>query len=247
MRAHSGNDRKGMAMVRIERRQLLMAAALLPLAGLAACVTGPGGYSLEEVVRRLLTLSSERAFARLLAPGGFYEDELARIAVPEGLGGGRGRAGAILGAVLNTRAVRRELELALNDVAGQAADRATPVVMDAIGSMSMADAVRVLRGGPQAATDLLRDRAGGAVVDALLPGIGRGMGSDAAEVLSAAMSASTGVDPVALYQTVADRAAAGIFRAIGREEAAIRANPEETRDPMLIALLGHGRQPNRGD
>ena len=68
---------------RIDRRRVLGWAALLPMAAIAGCAAGPGGYSLAEGVRRLLTLSTQRAFARLLQPGGFYEDHLARIAPPE--------------------------------------------------------------------------------------------------------------------------------------------------------------------
>ncbi|PTQ11704.1 hypothetical protein CLG96_09420 [Sphingomonas oleivorans] len=232
-------------MDRIDRRQLLGLAALLPLAGLAGCATGLGGYGLEEGVRRLLTLSSQRAFGRLLQPGGFYDDELARLAVPDALGGriGSGRAGAVLGAVMGSAPVRRELAIALNDVAGEAAARAAPVVTDAIRTMSFADAVHVLRGGPHAATDLLQDRIGDALVEALVPEIGTALRSDTADVLATALAAATGIDYRALYQGLASQAASGIFRAIGREEAIIRDDPAATRDPVLIALLGAGGRP----
>jgi hypothetical protein len=216
------------------RRKLLGMAAMLPLAALAGCET-VGGFSLDEGVRRLLTLSSQRAFDRLLQPGGFYDDQLTRIAPPESLD----RSGAdILGAVLRTDAVRRQMAIALNDVAYEAADRATPIVMDAIRGMSFADAVSVIRGGPTAATDLLQRAVGGALVDAMFPEINQGLGSDLAQILSAAIAARTGVDYVELARNVAGQASGSIFRAIAREESAIRADPRSTRDPAIIALFG---------
>lgn len=223
-------------MIRIDRRGLLGTALLLPLAALGGCMTGSRGWNLEEGVRRLLTLSSQRAFERLLAPGGFYDDQLARITPPEGLETSD-RAGNILSRVMRTPAMRRQMAIALNEAAGEAADRATPIVLDAISGMTFADAYTVLRGGPTAATDLLQRHVGGALIDAMLPEVSYGLRSDMAQIAGAALEAATGIDYIELSRTVAEQASAGIFRAIAREESAIRADPESTRDPMLIALL----------
>jgi len=216
------------------RRSLIGIAALAPLAALAGCATALGRYGPDEGVRRLLDLSSRRAFARLLRPGGFYDDALVRIAPP---GRAPGSGAGLLAAILNTGAVRNRVAIALNDVAVDAADRAAPVVTDAVRSLTVADALAVVGGGPTAATDLLERRLGRRVVDALLPGVVRGLDGDLAEVLSAAIAARTGVDYRQLGQYVADQAAASIFRAIGREEQAIRADPRATGDPTIIALL----------
>ncbi|MET0268803.1 MAG: DUF4197 family protein, partial [Sphingomonas sp.] len=105
----------------IDRRRLLGWASLVPLVALGACAGGPGGYSLEEGVRRLLTLSTRRGFARLLQPNGFYDEQLARIAPPEAIGGGMGdgRLGRIVGALMRSDAARRRVSLALNAAAGE--------------------------------------------------------------------------------------------------------------------------------
>ena len=222
----------------IDRRRLLSMAAMVPLMGLAACATGPGAYTVDEGVRRLLTLSSERAFARLMAPNGFYDSQVARIAVPQAMGGN----GTILNALLQSGLVRREVDIALNQVAQDAANRATPIVLDAVRRMTLRDAVAVLRGGPTAATMLLQQEAGGAVLDAMVPEVSRGLRSDLIRTISGAIAAKTGIDYAELGETVAGQASDGIFRAIGREEAAIRADPRATRDPVLIALLGAARR-----
>lgn len=215
------------------RRGVLVALSATSVLAIGGCATTMGRYSLEEGVRRLLEMSTQRAFARLTQPGGFYDDQLTRIIVPD-LGG---QGGAIVSAILRTNAVRDRVGRALNDVAVDLADGAAPVVLDAVRSMSLADAVSVLRGGPTTATDLLARNARSAVVEALLPGALRALHSDLFEILSTALSASSGRDLSAMADSVSGQIGDAIFRAIGREEAAIRANPRETRDPVLIALL----------
>ncbi|GGE96164.1 DUF4197 domain-containing protein [Sphingomonas prati] len=224
-------------MEAMNRRALLGMAALVPLVAVVGCATGPGASTVEEGVRRLLTLSTERAFDRLMEPNGFYDSQVARIAVPQALAGN----GGVLASLLNSSLVRNQMGIVLNQVAQDAARRATPVVLDHVRRMSLRDAVAVLRGGPTAATTLLQQDAGGAVLDVMLPEVSRGLRSDVIRTLSAAIAEKTGVDYAELGQTVAGQASDGIFRAIGREEAAIRADPRATRDPVLIALLGAGR------
>jgi hypothetical protein len=136
--------------------------------------------------------------------------------------------------------VQRRLAIAVNDIAVDAADRAAPIVFDSIRRMSFADALSILRGGPTAATDLLRRETGGALVDAMFPEVTAGLRGDAFEILTAALAAQSGFDLSALANTVSRQASESIFRAIGREEAAIRADPRRTRDPLLIALLTGG-------
>lgn len=214
-----------------DRRSLIVTLALLPL---AACATSMGRYTVEDAVRRLLELSSQRAFARLTEPGGFYDDQLTRI-VPPDLAGGKG--GAVLAALLRTNTVRNQVSRALNDVAVDLADNATPVVMDAVHRMTLVDAVSVLRGGPTAATDLLAREARGSVVEALLPGASRALRSDLFDMLSVALAAAGNKDVVAMADNVSGQIGDAIFRAIGREEAEIRRDPAATRDPILMALL----------
>jgi len=217
------------------RRRLITGAALLPVAALAGCMSGPGGYGVEEGVRRLLTLSSQRAFDRLIRPGGFYDDQVTRLRMPDS---SSDRTGAVLAAILRTNAVRTRIAIALNDLAVDAADRATPVVLDAIHRMTFADALAVLRGGPTAATDLLARETEGAVVEAMFPEFSDGLRGDAFEILTAALAAASGFDLGALARDVSRQAGRAIFFTIGREEAEIRRNPRATRDPVLIALLG---------
>jgi len=48
---------------------------------------GIGGFDLTEAIRRMLTLSSQRVFAPLPAEDGFHDDQLARVTLPDEIGG----------------------------------------------------------------------------------------------------------------------------------------------------------------
>ncbi len=210
----------------------VMASAVLLLPG---CQSIPG-FSLNEAVRRLLTLSSRSAFAQLLQPGGFYDNELDRLPLP----GQFGEGGAIIGAVLRSGAFRQQLQRQLSIAAAQGAERAAPLVADAIRGASFTDATAILRGGPSAATDFLRGRLGTALVTAMLPEVGGALRLAQNDVVSRAIRAVSGVDVQGIATSVSRAADTVIWNAIGREEAAIRANPRATNDPLLIGALGLG-------
>jgi hypothetical protein len=79
---------------------------------------------------------------------------------------------------------------------------------------------------------------GNAIVDAMFPGVGNALRSLDSGVLNQVARAATGVDFAGIQRHVSQSAARGIYRAIGREEAAIRANPRATGDPVLMGVFG---------
>ena len=213
----------------LTRRRLLVAGCTLPLLALPGCASLPG-FGMVDAIRRLLTLSSQRAFARLLTENGFFEDEAARIGLPQ--------TGALASALLRTPLVQNQLLRLMNRAAANAAEVAAPMVYDTIRSMSFADAMSLVRGGPTAATDLLERTMGNAIVDAMFPGVGNALRAFDNGILNQVVRNATGTDFQGLQRHVSESAARGIYRAIGREEAAIRANPQESRDPAIIGIFG---------
>ena len=220
------------------RRSLLGAGLCLPVFLLPGCATRLGdlGFGLEDAIRRMLTLSSQRAFARLLTEEGFFQDELARVELPPQVGGS-GVASA-LAVALGTRAVQDRLLRVVNFAAAQAADRAAPVVYESIRNMSIANAVGLVRGGPMAATDFLQRSMGDAIVNAMLPEVGEALRSAEGGIIGRTLRVARGIDFAGLQADVTRKAANGIYRAIGREEAAIRANPQASGDPVLAGVFG---------
>jgi len=220
----------------LSRRRLLAGAIALPLLGLGACVTRLGDIpGLDESIRRLLTLSSQRALTRLAVREGFFADDVARVNLPSQMGGaGFARALAVL---LGTRMVQDRLLRVVNDAAAEGARAAAPVVYASIRDMSLADAAIIARGGPTAATDRLQQELGGRIFEAMFPAVGEAMRIADDSLVERALRITTGIDFRGLQADVTRKAAMGLYRAIGREEAAIRADPASTGDPLLIRLL----------
>ncbi|NJM50098.1 MAG: DUF4197 domain-containing protein [Sphingomonadales bacterium] len=223
--------------IEIDRRQILLAGLAGAALTLPACQSLPG-FSLSEAIRRLLTLSSQNAFALLLQPNGFYDSQVARIALPDRLGGGT--SSAFLSAVLQSRSFRDKLQRQLNRAAEKGAERAAPLVAETVRNVSIEDAAAIVRGGPQAASTFLRGKMGAAVLDAMLPGISDGLRLFDDATISRAVQSVSGFDIGALANDITQKADNAIWAAIGAEESAIRANPQSTNDPVLIGVFGLG-------
>lgn len=219
------------------RRQLLAGGLSLgALAALPGCASLPG-FSMVDAIRQLLTYSSQAAFARLIQPGGFYDTQISRLDVPSRFNGG-----GLLATLLQSAEFKRELQYQVNRAAEKGAERAAPLVTQAISSVSIADAAAILRGGPTAATSFLRGQMGGALVEAMIPGVSEGMRLfGGGSPLGQALNALTGTNVTAIVSDVSRQADDAIWASIGAEETLIRANPEKTGNPTLIAVLGAGK------
>jgi Protein of unknown function (DUF4197) len=216
----------------IARRSFLagtVGAGALMLPGCASL----GGFSMVEALQRLLTLSSERAFAKLTAPGGFWDSEVARFELPTLFSS----SGGVLKSLLTSGPFKSQLQKQLNIVAEKGAERAAPVVLEAVRTISIPDAVGIVRGGPTAATTYLRSAMGPALINAMIPGLTDALRVSSDPILGQAIKALSGVDVGSVAQSIANRADNSIWYQIGAEEGAIRANPESTRDPLLIGVF----------
>lgn len=216
----------------IPRRLFLSGSAATGLLVLSGCQTGPR-YSLVEVVRRLLLMASDNALAKLTAPGGFWDSQVARIALPDLFG----KRGGVLQGILTSALFRDRLHRELNHLAEHGAERAAPVVAEVIRTISIEDAMALIQGGPTAATTYLRQQMGAGLINAMIPGLTDAIRVAEDPIVGQAMAALTGVDVGAVAQSLAIGADNSIWYQIGAEEAAIRANPQSTNDPMLIAAL----------
>lgn len=218
------------------RRLLAGAAGAGTLLLLPACAT-TGGFSMVEAVRRLLLLSTENAFARLTEPGGFWDQQVARL----DLGSVVGTRGDVLSRILTSPALKGQLEDRFATFAIDASFRAAPIVTDAIQVIGFQNALDLVRGGPSAASTYLRGEVGTALVDAMVPELGQAMRLSRDPLVGQLLGALTGVDATGAANRFGRAIDDAIWGEIAREEAAIRANPERTRDPMLIGVFGAGR------
>lgn len=219
----------------IDRRTLIAGVAMLSLTTAAGCAGG-NRFSLVEAIRRLLSLSSQRAFAQLLRENGFFDDQIARIDLPAALGGAS--ATNIVAAVLRSGPVRDRMLRQVNRAAEKGAEIAAPLVVQAIQAFRIEDAVTLVRGRGSAATDALKAEMGSALVTAMIPGVDQGLRLFDNQIVVQALKLATGIDFAGLRDDVTAKASNAIYRAIAREEQAIRADPRATNDPLLIAVFG---------
>jgi len=217
---------------RTGRRNFLAGAAAAGLLTLPAC-SGFGGYSLIQAVRDLLELSTQRAFARLMAPDGFWDNQLARLALPDLLGS----RGNVLQSILTSVVFKDRLQREFNRVAERGARRAAPIVAETVRAIGVDNALAILRGGPTAATGFLRNAMAGSLVDAMAPELGDALRISQEPLVGQALAALTGVDVSTVARDFSVDVDNAIWGEIGREESAIRADPASTNDPGLIAVL----------
>lgn len=219
------------------RRSLLAgfagAGALALLPGCAS--TGPV-FSMEEAVRRLLLLAADNAFARLTEPGGFWDEQVARIGLDQFMGA----RGNTLSRILTSQLFKDRLEERFASFAIDASFRAAPVVTDAVRVIGFANALELVRGGPSAASDFLRLELGTALIDAMVPELGEAIRLAEDPLVGEALGALTGVRVGEVAARIGREVDDAIWGEIAREEAAIRRDPGATRDPVLIGVFGLG-------
>lgn len=214
------------------RRAFLAGSAAAALLALPAC-TSMGGISFTEAIRRLLLLSSENAFALLTAPGGFWDRQVARLALPAVFNG----RGTVIQNILTSALFRDRLQHQFNVIAERGAYRAAPIVAETVRTIGIANAVALIRGGPTAASEFLRGNMAGSLVDVMVPELGDAMRVASDPLLGQALAALTGIDTAGVARGFAVDVDNAIWGEIGRQESEIRAHPERTNDPLLIAAL----------
>jgi len=211
----------------------LAAAGALILPG---CATS-GQFSFVEAIRRLLLLSTENAFARMTAPGGFWDRQVAQI----GLNGFFGNRGNVLTNILTSTLFKNRLEGVVADIAVDASYRAAPIVADAVRTVGYANAIDLIRGGPTAASSFLRGQMGVALIDAMVPEVGNALRVAQDPLVGQLIAGLTGVDVGGVATNFSRTVDNAIWNEIGNEEANIRANPSATGDPVLMSVFGGAR------
>ncbi len=214
------------------RRAFLGGISASALLGLTACESIPG-FGLTDAIRRMLLLSSERAFARLTAPDGFWDEQVGQL----GLANLLGTRGDILSDILTSSLFKNRLEGAFADIAIDGAERAAPLVTDAVRTIGIANAAALVNGGPRAATAFLRDSMGNGLIEAMVPELAEALRISREPLVGQALSALTGVDVTRITDGFAQKVDDAIWSEIGIEEAAIRANPRATNDPVITGVF----------
>ncbi len=215
------------------RRALLGGVAAVGVLALPGCVTYVR-WSIIDAVRRLLERASRMAFARLVAPGGFWDSQVARIDLP----GTLGARGDALSRILTSALFRDRLQHQLNIIAEDGARRAAPIVADTVRIIGIGNAMEIVRGGPTAATAFLRAEMANSLIDAMIPALGESLRLVNDPLMGEALSALAGVDVPRMVHELSAKVDDVIWAEIGRAEALIRNDPRPTNDEALIGTFG---------
>ncbi|MCW5723380.1 MAG: DUF4197 domain-containing protein [Maricaulaceae bacterium] len=238
----------------MHRRTFVISAAAFLIAA-PAQAQGFGRLSERDAaggVREALSVASRLATRRLGRTDGFFGDPAVRIPLP----------GVMRTAQRNLRNLGLsgpldDVELRMNRAAEAAMPAAADIFMSAIRSISITDAVGIVRGGDTAATQFLRGRTEPQLTGLMRPpmqetlevsGAYRAVDGAAGLVgergggLGALLGAQRTASPASLRDQVTDfaveRAISGVFHYVGEEERAIRRDPVNRTTNILRRVFG---------
>ena len=190
----------------------------------------------EEIVgglKEALSIGANNAANQLSAVDGFFKDAALKILMPAEAQKVEKRLRAIGMGKLVDDAI-----LAMNRAAEDAAKSAAPIFVDAIKSMSIGDAMGILRGGDFAATNYLKDKTTDSltasfrpVIEASLEKVNATKYWDAVFTQYNKVSTEKINPDLAAYVT--EKALAGIFHQVGLEEQKIRKDPVARTTDLL--------------
>jgi len=201
-----------------------------------------GGLSTNEIARGLkqaLSVGSQTVVGQLGQVDGFNSDPVAHIPLPRGLEKVRDvvRKVGLSGELDN-------LETRINRAAELATPKAKALFVSAISRMTIDDAVGILRGPDDAATQYFQGTMGEDLADAMRPIIDDSLSQVGAVRSFNSLLASYRKIPLAppieadLTDHVLEKGVNGIFHYIAVEEKAIRENPLKRTTDLLQRVFG---------
>lgn len=231
------------AVVKIFSRRI----NLLPLLGCVWAATSALALDLSQLTNQdaargmkgALTSGAAAAISKLGVPGGFLDNPKVRIPLPPALDQiakgmrflGRGKDAD-------------ELVAAMNKAAEQAVPQAKGLIINAVKTMSIADAKKILTGGDESATQFFRDKTAAPLALQFMPIVKRAtdrVGLAQKYNQFAAQGAKLGLvqgDAASIEQYVTHKALDGLFLMIGEEERAIRQNPVAAGSAIVSKVFG---------
>ena len=198
----------------------------------------------SEVVTGLkdaLASGVESAIKTLGQPGGFAGNKLVEIAVPESLN-------SIVSAArtLGQGQYVDSFEATMNQAAEKAVPESAEILADAIRKMSVDDAMNILNGPDDAATQYFRKVSEASLTERLKPIVNQA--TDQAGVTAAYKNLTGQATPIIgslmegsmldLDQYVTKQSLDGLFKYIALEEKSIRANPAARTTDILKKVFG---------
>ena len=193
-----------------------------------------------QAIREALDQGTGRGIGVLNKPDGFFGNEAYKVLLPPDAR----RIENTLRQVGFTALVDKAI-LQINRAAEDAVGSARPIFLDAIGEMTIADAINIVKGPRDAATQFFREKTTRKLTTAFLPVIKSSLEKFEAtkyyeELISTYNKFPTTLNKINpdLPSYVAERAVSALFDQIEKEEVAIRNNPAERTTAILKKVFG---------
>lgn len=206
--------------------------------------TGKTSTSLSQAdvvsgLKEALQVAAANASTKLSLKDGFFGDDAVRIPLPGALGKAQKQLKP-----LGLSAPLDDLQLKVNRAAEAAAPQAKTLVIAAVKSMTIEDAMSVLKGGDTAATDFLRARTETQLRAAFRPYFQDALAKSGAlaSVDGAVRKYGAGLVQTDAKTWLTDNATTGalngLFYYVAREEQAIRKDPVKRTSEILRRVFG---------
>ncbi|MBW7889821.1 MAG: DUF4197 domain-containing protein [Chitinophagaceae bacterium] len=203
--------------------------------------TGSGPLTSAEIasgLKEALRIGTQNGTGKLSVADGFFANAAVKILMPE-------EAKKVESSLRNLGlgSLVDKAILSMNRAAEDAAKYATPIFVDAIKSMTISDAMGILRGGNYAATDYFKEKTTLPLTNAFRPVIEKALTKvDATKYWNDVFSAYNkfAANPVNTDLTayVTGKALDGIFHEVGQEELKIRKDPAARVTELLKKVFG---------
>ena len=191
-------------------------------------------------IRAALERGAGAAVGELGRADGFLGNPKVRIPLPKALD-----SAAKLAEMTGHKREVDDLVTAMNRAAEAAVPKARPLLVQTAKSISVQDALKIVRGSQTAVTDYFAERTRGPLTEQLLPIVTKETEkvslADKYNTL-AGKAAGFGLisgDDANIQRYVTRRALDGVYMMIGEEEKRIRADPVGTGSAILRQVFGH--------
>ncbi|HJV85974.1 MAG TPA: DUF4197 domain-containing protein [Noviherbaspirillum sp.] len=219
-------------------KSLLFSLCLAASSAMAGPLDALSNQDASSGLKAALEKGAVSAVAKLGVPGGFLDNEKVKIQLPPILEQAR--------PVMKLTGRGQQLDdlvVSMNRAAEAAVPMAKPMLLNAIKSMSVADAKQILTGGDTSVTDFFRAKTSSQLTTSFLPVVKKITDrSDLSAKYNSAMGQVSklgmGSKQATVEEYVTQRALDGLYTMIAEEEKAIRRDPLGTGSKIIGKVFG---------
>lgn len=219
-------------------KSLLLSLCLVASSAMALSLADLTNQDATKGLKAALEKGSVAAVGKLGVTDGFLKNEKVKIPLPPILEQAR--------PLLKMTGRGQQLDdlvVAMNRAAESAVPMAKPLLLNAVKSMSVDDAKRILSGGETSVTDFFREKTSAELGERFLPIVKKvtdrsDLSAKYNNVMGQASKFGLAQEQATVESYVTQRALEGLFTMIGEEEKAIRRDPVGTGSKIIGKVFG---------